>query len=112
MLVGLESPAITGDGAIELDEEGIGAAAVVWQIGDANGIVKRPGSCAGMPGHAGGRDAVTWNSVVAGRRLGCDDELSFGQDPEEVDANLVTVLDAQLEPVPFELGQNPLAAQV
>ena len=42
----------------------------------------------------------------------CDDELGFGQNPEQVDADLVTVLDAELMPVPFELGQNPLAAQV
>ena len=112
VLVGLESPAITSDGAIELDEERIGAATVVRQVRDADGIVKRPGSFARMPGHAGRRDAVAWNSIVGGRSLRFDDELSFCQDPEEVDADLVTVLDAELLPVPFELRQNPLAAQV
>ena len=65
VLVGLEPATVARDRAIELHEERVGAAAFVGQVGNPDRVVKRLVAVASVPGHAGCRDAVAWNSIIA-----------------------------------------------
>ena len=111
VLAGLESPAIARDGAIEFDEEWVGAAALLRQIRNPDRVVKRLGSIAGLPGHAGRREPVTRYAIVCDRSGGLDDELGFSQDPEKVDADLVPLPHVEFVPAPLELRENSRSAQ-
>ena len=110
MLAGLEAPALAGDGAVELDEERVGAAAVVGPIGHPDRVVERLRAVAGQPGHAGGRQLVAGHSSSERGGSTASTRPGYSRGTQEVADDLLPVLQLELCPV-VELGKMPCPAQ-